>query len=395
MNLMWWRGFSMLATGLTLAAPTLAAALMVGPNEAIQRIADAAKLAKDGDTVLIQAATYTGDVTVWPQKSLHIRGIGGRPVLQAGGKSADDKAIWVFANGDFKVANIEFRGARVADGNGAGIRFEQGRLEVRNCVFEDNQNGLLTANFETAELRVIDSVFSRAPREAGRLHHLLYAGRIKSLYVEGSRFHQGYLGHLIKSRAAHSEIRSNLLVDGAGGMASYELEFPEGGVAVVVGNVIAQSADSANPVVLAYGAEGGKWTDNRLLIGHNTFINSGWRPAWFVRAWTDKLPAGTPVVTRNNLTAGLGGFTLSVSGDHHGNIPLPGGVLAPDLLDFIPPKLLRGRLDAPDGAYGDLLTPTTEFTLPLGTRPLAVGRQWTPGAFQGGEIATRNDAAPR
>ena len=35
-------------------------------------------------------------------------------------KSAEGKAIWVFVNGQFKVDNIAFRGARVADGNGAG-----------------------------------------------------------------------------------------------------------------------------------------------------------------------------------------------------------------------------------------------------------------------------------
>lgn len=377
------------------AMPAWAATLIVGPTEAVTRIADAARLAKDGDTVLIRPGTYKGDVAVWAQKSLEIRGFGGRPVLDAAGKDADGKGIWVFVNGHYKVDNIEFRGARVPDGNGAGIRFEQGSLEVRNCVFADNQNGLLTANFDGAELRVIDSVFGPAPKEPGRLHHLLYVGHIKSLVVEGSRFHQGYVGHLIKSRAGHNEIRYNLLVDGPGGMASYELEFPEAGEAVVVGNVIAQSADSPNPIVVAYGAEGSRWPVNRLLMGHNTLINTGWRPAWFTRVWTDKVPAGTEVVTRNNLSVGFGSFTLALSGEHKGDYALPGGVLAPDTLDFTPPSFLRGRVDKPDGPYGDLLTPKAEFAFPVGTQPLAEPSAWTPGAFQSFGIVTRRDAPVR
>ncbi len=103
-----------------------AATLRVGPQETFIRIADAARLAKDGDTIEILPGEYLGDVAVWSQKRLTIRGIGQRPVLVADGKSAEGKAIWVIRNGDFLIENIEFRGARVVHGNGAGIRFERG-----------------------------------------------------------------------------------------------------------------------------------------------------------------------------------------------------------------------------------------------------------------------------
>ena len=161
-----------------------------------------------------------------------------------------------------------------------------------------------------AELRVINSTFDKAPHDELGLHHLLYVGRIKHFVLEGSHLQRGYRGHLVKSRARLNEVRYNLLSDGPEGAASYELEFPEGGVAVVTGNVIAQSAASGNPVVIGYGAEAGNRPVNRLFLSHNTLINKGIRPAWFVRAWTDKLPAGTEIVTRNNLTVGFGLFTL-------------------------------------------------------------------------------------
>lgn len=380
------RGCGLLLLCLTAAEPH-AAVITVGPDEAISRIADAARLARDGDTVLIKPGTYRGDVAVWTQKRLEIRGIGGRPVLEADGKSAEGKAIWVFRRGDYTVANIEFRGARVRDGNGAGIRFERGTLTVDDCVFDDNQNGILTANFEDAELHIRNSAFSNAPRDGSKLAHLLYVGRITRVTIEGSRFHNGFEGHLVKSRARHSEIRYNLIHDGPGGEASYEIDLPNGGDALLVGNVIGQSAASQNPVVVAFGAEGPNWPNSRLRMSHNTLINDGWRPAWFVRAWADKLPEGTEILTRNNLTVGLGAFTTMLSGDHRGNFPLPPGALDPAVLDLAlgPSALLRGRVAAPE-ADPDSLTPRAEFAFPRGTRPLIPVTEWTPGAFQSSEV---------
>ena len=98
----------LLATNLSAAH---AATLRVGPQEKITRIADAAQLARDGDTVEIQPGEYRGDVAVWEQKQLTIRGIGPRPVLIADGKNAEGKAIWVIRNGDIRIENSRFTDA--------------------------------------------------------------------------------------------------------------------------------------------------------------------------------------------------------------------------------------------------------------------------------------------
>ena len=194
-----WLPFALLLAVLIPAAH--AATLRVGANEPLVRISDAARKAKDGDIVEIMPGEYRGDVTAWNQKSLTIRGIGRRPVLIADGKSAEGKAIWVIHNGDFTIENIEFRGARVADQNGAGIRFERGTLVVRNCTFIDNQTGILTSNDNNAILMIENSIFAQAPHQTNSLPHLLYVGRIARVEITGSRFHNGYRGHLIKSRA--------------------------------------------------------------------------------------------------------------------------------------------------------------------------------------------------
>lgn len=376
--------FACLALWVALTDPVLGRVIHVGRDGDVQKISEAARVAQDGDVVEIATGEWRGDVAVWWQKRLTIRGVGERPVLIADGKSAEDKAIWVIRDGDFVVDNIEFRGARVADANGAGIRFEAGRLRVVNCVFRDNEMGLQTSHNGEAQLRIENSVFAEAARLENSLSHLLYVGRIASLEIVGSRFHGGYRGHLIKSRARSSDIRYNLIVDGPKGEASYEVDFPNGGVATLVGNVIAQSARSRNPIVVAYGAEGVLWPENRLSLSHNTLISNGWKPAWFVRAWKDEFPEGMQAVITDNLMSGFGVLSFGQAGVRKNNYFVPSWVFgAPELLDFTlsPRSWLRG-LASPSTGVAAELAPKAEFALPTGTSPLGEIDTWAPGAYQ-------------
>ena len=68
-------------------------------------------------------------------------------MLSAKGQIAEGKAIWVIRDGDFAIENVAFEGARAPARNGAGIRFERGRLAVRRCRFTDNENGILTGEY--------------------------------------------------------------------------------------------------------------------------------------------------------------------------------------------------------------------------------------------------------
>lgn len=368
--------------------PAQAETLRVGANEPLGRISDAARKARDGDIVEIMPGEYRGDVAVWNQKSLTIRGIGQRPVLHADGKSAEGKAIWVIRHGDFSIENIEFRGARVADHNGAGIRFERGKLKVRDCTFVDNQNGILTSNDNNADLTIENSLFAQAPRQGNSLPHLLYVGRIARVAISGSRFEGGYRGHLIKSRARRSDIRYNLIYDGPTGEASYEIDLPNGGIVQIVGNVVGQSAKTQNSVLISYGAEGNVWPENELFLSHNTLISDHATGAWFLRVPHDKFPSPPRVLGINNLTVGLGIFSLGSVGDFRGNYPAPPVMLGgPEKLDFALSRnsLLRGMaaiLDTRDAVQGEELVPLAEFHLPIGTQPLIPPPKWTPGAFQ-------------
>lgn len=387
-----WFGCAVLALSCLAAASASAATLVVGTDAPLATLADAVRQAHDGDTILVRSGEYRGDVALIEQKRLTIRGIGQRAVFIADGRDVEGKAMLVVRDGDIEIENLEFRGARVPDGNGAAIRFEQGRLLLRRCAFFDNQNGVLTANFAAAELIIEDSEFAQAPQVASPLPHLLYVGRIASLKVSGSRFHQGHVGHLLKSRARRTELAYNLIVDGADGRASYEVDLPNGGDALLLGNVIGQSAHSENPVLVAYGAEGNAWPHSRLRLAHNTLVNDGLRPAWFLRVWSERLPPHTRVQAFNNLSVGVGVFAPAAAGglahnaaDFVGNAAATRAMLAAvDTQDFAlaPGSKLRGTGVDASTAFAGELAPRFEFTLPVGTRALAPPLRWSPGALQ-------------
>lgn len=371
--------------GLLLSAPLLAATWIVGPAPPSMSLRDALAVAADGDTIALMAGEYNGQVGVIEQRRLTLRGIGERPVLRAGGRHAEGKGILVVRGGEVLIENVEFRSARVPDGNGAGIRLERGRLKVVRSAFYDNEIGLLTGNDPETELEIVDSEFGQAPQVTGGLHHLLYAGRIGRLTVTGSRFHEGYEGHLIKSRARQTRLFYNLIYDGWSGGASYEVDLPNGGEAWLVGNVIGQSPETQNRALVSFGAEGDPWPRSALYLAHNTLISPLGTPAWFLRTWSERLPANAPVVAVNNVLAGVGVLKPGTSGTMAGNGRTLGRWLrSPDTLDFSLPHDSRLRGTAVDVRQieGQDLTPKAEFQLPVGTRPLSTPTRSSPGAFQ-------------
>lgn len=289
----------------------------VDPKGNLPRIANAAALAKDGDVIEIEAGDYRGDVALWLQKRLTIRGVNGAARIFADGRDAEGKAIWVIRRGEFEISNIDFIGARSADPNGAGIRFEGGALLLRDCLFWDNQMGLMSSNMapdDKTTLTIEGSEFAYSHVD-GRWGHNLYVGRLDQLTVSHSYFHHAGVGHLLKSRARVNNILYNRLTDEAGGRASYELEFPNGGIARVIGNVIQQQRATEHSAILAFGAEGLKWPVNQLIVGNNTLINDHPHGGTFLRI----APGTDKVVVANNLLVGPGRFHVQGNALLHNN----------------------------------------------------------------------------
>jgi hypothetical protein len=360
--------------------------LMAGPNGAPMSLTEAVLAAKDGDTIEVLPGEYTGSLLIEGRR-LTLRGVGNKaPVINGEGKLRQGHALWTVRGGEVTLENLEFRGSRSADGSGAGVRQEGGQLSIVSCGFYDNEHGLLASNDPASTLSITGSIFGSAPKVVGGLYHLLNVGRIGKLTVTGSRFQQGFEGHLIKTRARENLITYNFIHDGVRGGASYEVEIASGGMATLIGNVIAQGVEGHNPVMLAYGSEGRAWDKNELYVAHNTFISYGWTPAWFIRVFSDRVPGELPVYAINNLLVGPGVFWPAVRGELQGNRFATRGMLR-DIWTYgfeLPPdSMWRGSGVNPRNINGHDLSPKREFDWTASKREISPDRtQWTPGAFQ-------------
>jgi hypothetical protein len=350
----------------------------VGPQRTVKTLAEASRLAKDGDIVEADAGDYQRDVAVWTQNNLTLRTKNGRVRLIAQGVSAESKGIWVVRGGNISVHGFDFIGAVVPDKNGSGIRFEQGHLKVEDCRFLDNENGILTGGNAGSTLEIQNSEFGNNGAGDGRSHNL-YVGAIAALRVTGSYFHHAKSGHLLKSRAARNMIFFNRLTDETGGTASYELEFPNGGLAYVVGNVIQQSSTTENPNVISFGAEGLGSGKNRLYLVNNTLVDMRPQSGQFLR-----VKAGAEVFAVNNLLVGKNRFDVGGAGEFRNNFNV-------DLDEFVlavredfhlrPGSKLIGKAVTVDAVDGIDLWPTAEYQHPRTLRALK-GGVLSPGAMQ-------------
>lgn len=278
------------------------AVLRVGPQHALKTPSAAARLAADGDTVEIEAGDYRGDVAVWRQDRLRLRGVNGKAHLHADGKAAEGKAIWVIKGDDVTVEDIEFSGARVADHNGAGIRAEGAGLTIRRCSFHDNEMGILTSDNPVSLVMIVDSQFHHNTvdyERFGRLGHNIYIGRIARFLLQGSEVYGAETGHQVKSRARVNDLVDNRIRDGLGA-SSYLIDLPDGGRARIMHNELQQGLRAPNRVAIAFGAEGNRNAalGAALEVSDNRFRSDG-TAAVFVKNHTD-----VPAVLRDNELSG-------------------------------------------------------------------------------------------
>ncbi|HSV51239.1 MAG TPA: hypothetical protein VLJ57_03930 [Burkholderiaceae bacterium] len=353
--------------------------LRVGPGRAVKTIAQAASLAQPGDTIEVDAGEYIADVAVWTKDNLTLRAVGGRVRLLAQGAAAEGKGIWVIRAANFDVQGFDFEGASVPSRNGAGIRFDKGSLRVRDCSFRYNEMGLLTGNDPESVLEVENSEFAYNSRPDGHNHNL-YVGQIARLSVQGSYIHHARTGHLLKSRAALNHILYNRLTDETGGSASYELEFPNGGVAYVIGNIIEQGALTENPNVISFGAEGYKWPANAIYLVNNTLIDNRASGGAFLRV----MPGAQAVQASNNLLVGNGVFDRNGSSRPDSNFEASRDEfesLAQADYRLKRGSRLAGKAVDPGQANGQSLQPKREYVHPRSTRELN-STAHNPGAVQ-------------
>ncbi len=250
----------------------------VGPTQQYKVPSAVASLVQDGDEVWIDPAEYVGDVAVWRAHRLKLfrtpsADQGSFAILRADGKAAESKAIWVIKGDDCIVFGIDFRDCRVPDRNGAGIRAEGTNLTVTRCAFRKNQDGILAGNNLNSTILVEYSEFEQSGAGDG-LSHAIYINHIKAFIFRFNYSHATEVGHECKSRAHFNYIAYNRLSN-EDGRGSRNLDLPNGGTSVVIGNVFHKGANAENGNVIGYGLEGLSDTvDNSLYLSHNTVVSS-------------------------------------------------------------------------------------------------------------------------
>jgi hypothetical protein len=343
---------------LIVAGPAWAERFQVGSSREHERPSAVATLAQDGDVVEIDAGEYVGDVAVWHQNRLTLRGTGGRAHLKAAGHSAQGKAIWVIKGRGTTVERIEFSGAEVPDGNGAGIRAEGPDLVLRDCYFHDNQNGILGG---AGNVLIENSEFARNGSGDGYTHNIYILDHAERFTLRYSYSHHAKVGHNLKSRARENYIQYNRIMDEADGTSSYTIDLPNGGLAYLVGNLIQQGPRTENPVIVSYGAEGLKTPHNALYLVNNTLVNDSDRGV-FLRV----VEGATRALAVNNLFVGPG-QAMNGNVESRNNLSVSDAKLADRVhYDY---RLVAGSpaINAgvdPGKADGTSLTPTDQYVHP-------------------------------
>lgn len=304
-----------IGVSLGLSANATAATLSVGPGMSYTTPCRAFAAAASGDTIQIAAATYTGDVCGIYAHNLIIRGVNGRPRIDAGGRNAMGKGTWVVVGNNITVDNVEMFGAKVPDLNGAAIRLEGTHFTMRNSFLHDNQNGILTGANLNSDILIENSEFGHNGYGTGQTHNL-YIGTVRSLTFRYNYSHDAHVGHNLKSRAhtnkilynRFSSLRTGETGSTLSGRPSYEIDLPNAGTSYVIGNVIQQPAASNNASMLAYGAEGASNPGHDLYVVNNTFVNDDTVRGTFVL-----IGGGVtkPVLLQNNIFGGTGGVSNS------------------------------------------------------------------------------------
>lgn len=302
-----------LIIGAAVAVPAAAATLSVGTGKTYPTPCKAFAAAQAGDLIEIQGGTYAGDVCAIYKSNLTIRGVNGRPKIDAAGKAALSKGTWVVVGSNIVIDNVEMLGARVPDRNGAALRLEGTNFTLRNSFLHDNENGILSGVNTASTVILENNEFGHNGYGDGYSHNV-YIGKIGKLTFRYNYSHDAHVGHNLKSRALYntiaynrfSSLRSGETGSTAAGKPSYEINVPNGGTTFIIGNVIMQPAASNNPAMVSYGEEGiGTDRKSDLYVINNTFINDDGSRGTFVTVRNAKVDAKLV----NNLFSGYGTIT--------------------------------------------------------------------------------------
>ena len=284
------------------AAPGLAQAQ--GPfsvhetGQSFQRLQDAVSAIGAGEgTIYIAPGGYRECAVQEAGRVAFIASERGSAVFD--GTMCEGKAALVLRGREAHVEGLVFTNARVPDGNGAGIRIEQGNLSVKHTVFANGQCGILSAADPNGRITIDRSTFSRLGKHPdGTGAHALYIGDYGSLTVTNSRFERGTGGHYVKSRAPRIEVTASSFDDSEGQATNYMIDLSGGATGRIAGNTFVNGVGKENySTMIAVAPEGKANSSDGLTVENNDVsLAPGVRyQTVFVGDW-----AGDRLILRNN-----------------------------------------------------------------------------------------------
>jgi MYXO-CTERM domain-containing protein len=382
-------GFTAISSLLLAAAPAAAATLTVPGMYATPCAAVAA--AQPNDTIEISPGTYT-DTCAIGVAGLTLKGVGGQPKIDlSNGTPSQEKGIYVINADGITIENLELTGAQISAGegeNGAGLRVQGSGLTVTGCYIHDNQDGILgTPGTAGSTITIQNTEFAHngmgngCDDGNGCTHNVYLSVNYQTATFQYNWSHDLATdtpdkGHLFKSRAQQSYVLYNRLT-GETDTDSYEIDIPQGGLAVIVGNIVEKPPMAGNGISFSYAEEGMKNTDDRVFVVNNTFVNDKGGNGPFMN-----ITNGGVLVAHNNIFSGVG--TPSSTGT------LPADNLSGQGFMFVNAAMFDYHLMAgspaigmgvsPGSADAFSLTPTEQYVQPLGSAARSDGGK-TVGAF--------------
>jgi hypothetical protein len=286
----------------SLAVLTAFFILWVAPSSAEISVDNAAALekavakARKGETITIAAGKY--DLTdLKIPRDMTLKGDG--EVVFYTTRPTEKGILNPLWDASLHVENIRFEGARAPDLNGAGIRHDGLNLTVVNCIFVENEDGILATGQDEGEVTVSGSAFIDNGYGDGYSHGI-YMASGRSLTITQSRFKGTRIGHHVKSLAAITKITQSSF-DDADGKTSYSIDASRGGAVSIIGNTFLQAADGDNSTLINYDQTRGGDAD-ALVISGNRIVNRN-RNGRLLRNATEL----TPTIDGNEITNEAGG----------------------------------------------------------------------------------------
>jgi len=168
------------------------------------------------------------------------------------------------------IESIEFSGASVVDGT-ARVSGRRGESYRAALLFSRQRGGILAGDNASSEILIEYSEFARC--DSGTDSPTTFTSPCEAFHPRSPTSITRRWGTTVKSRAYETYLFYNRISDEGDGTASRNIDLPNGGFAVILGNVIHHGPRTENSNAIEFGLEGLTNPDRSIFIAGNTIVS--------------------------------------------------------------------------------------------------------------------------